>query len=71
MNHQNVEVDHVHRDRVSNVNSKPSTHITTEYDPVSGTTVSNPDNLICDYCVNQKMYRKKLENEEDERERDK
>ena len=39
----------------------------TEYNKVTDSTVSNPDNLICDYCVNKNMYDNKLRDLENEK----
>lgn len=45
--------------------------MTTEYNKVLDSNVSNPDNLICDNCINGDMLKKKLDALEEERLRDK
>ncbi len=40
----------------------------TEYVLVSGSNISNPDNLICDNCVNNDMTRNKLNDLRDQKE---
>ena len=44
--------------------------MTTEYNRVIDSVVTNPDNLICDLCINGDMLKKKLDNLEEERMRD-
>lgn len=42
-----------------------------EYQRVTDSNITNPDNLICDVCLNQDQHRKKLEELERDRIRDK
>lgn len=42
-----------------------------EYQKVSDSTVTNPDNLICDNCLNQDMFQKKLDTLDKQKMKDK
>ena len=42
-----------------------------EYQKVTESTVSNPDNLICDNCLNDDMHKKKIDYLERQKMKDK
>ena len=41
------------------------------YQKVTDSNVTNPDNLVCDNCMNNDMHKKKLEDLEKDRVKDK